>query len=93
MSGRFACGFHIDSHFADVTGSSDATMNWEVPLLGACAYLVTDAHGLGTLPEALPHFIIFPLSCQPTLLLPNPHDFCCPLADSNNGILGPEVDF
>jgi hypothetical protein len=40
----------------------------------------------------LPHFIIHLLCCQATLILPNPHGFCCPLADSNTGVLGLDVD-
>jgi hypothetical protein len=32
------------------------------------------------------------LCCQATHILPNPHGFCCPLADSNTSALGPDVD-
>jgi len=74
------------------TDSSNATIDKEIPLLGAGALLVDDAHGLGNLPDALPHFIIHPLCCQATLILPNPHGFCCPLADSNTGVLSPDTD-
>jgi hypothetical protein len=61
-------------------------------LLVAGALLVDDAHGLGNLPDALPHCIIYPLCCQATLILPNPTGFCCTLADSNTGVLGPDAD-
>jgi len=74
------------------TDSSNATIGEEIPLLGAGALSVDDAHGLGNLPDALPHFIIYPLCCQAILILPNPHGFCCPLADSNTSVLGPDVD-
>jgi hypothetical protein len=63
-----------------------------IPLLGASALLVDDAHGLGNVWYMLPHFIIYPLCCQATLIMPNPHGFCCPVADSNTGTLGPDVD-
>jgi len=61
-------------------------------MIGAGSLLVDDAHGLGNLPDALPHFIIHPLCCQATLILPNAHGFRCPLADSNTGVLGPGTD-
>ena len=67
-------------------------IDYEIPLLGAGALLVDDAHGLGNLPDALPHIIIHPLCCQATLILPNPHCFCCAFADSNTGVFGPDVD-
>lgn len=54
--------------------------------------LDADAPALGHLPDMLPHFIIFPLCCQATHLLPNSHGFCCPLANSNTWILGPQGD-
>jgi hypothetical protein len=72
--------------------SSNAMINYEITLLGAGALVVDDAHGLGNLPDVLPHFIIHLLCCQATLILPNPHGFCCPLADSNTGVLGLDVD-
>ena len=74
------------------TNSSNAMIDWEIPLLAAGALLVDEAHGLGNLPDALPHFIIHPLCCQATLILPNPHGICWPMADSNTGVLGPDVD-
>jgi len=75
-----------------ITDSSNATIDLEIPFLWASSLLVADAHGLGNLPDALPHFIIFPLCYQATLLLANPHGFHCPLADSNTSVLGPDVD-
>jgi len=60
-------------------------------LLGASALLVADAHRLGNLPDELPHLIIFPLCCLATLLLPNPNGMCSRLADSNYGVLGPDM--
>jgi len=75
-----------------VTDLSYTMIDWVIPLLGAGTELVPDAHGLVNLPEALPPFIIFPLNCQATLLLPNLQGFCCPLADSNSSVPGPGVD-
>ena len=67
-------------------------IDYAIPLLGAGALLVDDAHVLRNLPDALPHFIIYPLCCQATLMLPNPDGFCFSLAGSNTGILGPDAD-
>jgi len=75
-----------------ITDSSNATINWKIPSLRAGASLVDDAHGLGNLPDAHPHCIIYPLCCQATIILPNAHGFCCPLADCNTGILSPDGD-
>ena len=75
-----------------ICDSSNATIDWEIPSLGAGSLLVDDAHGRGNLPDALPHLIIYLLCCQATLILTNPHGFCCPLADSNTGVLGPDTD-
>jgi len=44
-----------------ITDSSNAMIKSEIPLLGAGASLVDDDHGLGNLPHALPHSIIYPL--------------------------------
>ena len=67
-------------------------IDYEIPLLGAGALLVDDGHALGNLPDTLPDFIIYPLYCHATLILPNPGGFCCPLADSNTGVLGRDAD-
>jgi hypothetical protein len=55
--------------------------------------LVDDAHGMGNLADARPHFIIYPFCCQFTHMLLNRHVFCCPLADSKTSILSPDTDF
>jgi len=75
-----------------ITDLSNPTINFQIPLLGAGPLFVDDAHGLGNLPDALPHFMIYLLCCQATLILPNPHGFCCPLADSITGVLSPDGD-
>ena len=75
-----------------MTDSSNNMIQFEITSHGAGALLVADAHGLGTLPEVLPHIVLFLLHCQATLLLPNPNGFRCQLADSNTGILSPEED-
>jgi hypothetical protein len=54
--------------------------------------LDNDVYGLCNLPDMLPHFIIYPLCCQATLNMPNPHGFGYPLADFNTSIPSPDVD-
>ena len=69
--------------------SSNAMIVKDITLLGPSALYVADAHGLVNHPDTLPHFIIVQWCCQATLLLPNPHGICCPLADTNSGDIGP----
>ena len=75
-----------------ITDLSKAKINYEIPLLGAGALLVDDAHGLGYLPDALHDIIVHPLCCRAPPVLPNRHGFCCPLADFTTFILGPDAD-
>jgi hypothetical protein len=53
---------------------------------------VADAQGLGNLVDILSRFIIYSLSSQATLLLPNPQGFCSQLADYNPGLLSLDMD-
>jgi len=72
-------------HFRhQMTDLRNATIDWEILSLVAGTLLVDDSHGLGNLPDALPHFVFYPLCCQATLLLPNPHGFCCPFISKMN---------
>ena len=75
-----------------ITVSNNTTIDKMIPSLLAGVLLVTDTHGLCYLRDMLPHFIISPLCCQATIILPNPHGFSCSLADSNRGILSPDMD-
>jgi hypothetical protein len=84
--------FPKQSFRLQITDSNHVTMDYEIPLLGVSTLLVDDAHELGNLPDTLPHFIIYPLCCQATLLLLNRHGFCCLSADYNTGVLGPDTD-
>jgi len=43
-------------------------IDWKIPLLMAGALLDHQAHGLGNIPDAVPHFNIFLLYCQATLI-------------------------
>jgi len=79
-------------HFADVTDWRNWTIDYEIQLLRAGAFHVANAHGLGYGPDALDHFIIYPLCSQATLMMPNLHCVRCLLADSNHGIFSPEAD-
>jgi hypothetical protein len=54
--------------------------------------LIDNAHGPSTLPDTLPHGIIYLLSSQATLTLANPHGACCPLGNSNTGVIGLGAD-
>ena len=76
-----------------ITHSSTATINEEMLLLRACPMLDADVNGPGNNPDARSQFIIYRLCCQPSLILSNPHDCRCPLADSNSGIMGPARNF
>jgi len=75
-----------------ITDGSNATIHWEIPLHGASTSLLADAHGLGNLSDALPQVIMFLLCCPATLRLWIPHGFGCTVADSNNGVHGPDVN-
>jgi hypothetical protein len=61
-----------------MTDSCNATIDQAIPLLWASSFIVDDAHGLVNVPDVLPHFIIYPLCCQATFILPNPHGLRCP---------------
>jgi hypothetical protein len=74
------------------TDSSNATIDSEIPLFGAGTLRVDNFHGLGNRPDMLPHYIIYPLCCPATIITPNLHDSCYPLADSKNGVFGPDAD-
>jgi hypothetical protein len=74
------------------TDSHNATIDLDIPLLRAPTLLVADSHGLGNIPDLLPHFMFCPLCCQSTLNLANPHGFCCLLADYSTSFLGPDED-
>jgi hypothetical protein len=67
-------------------------INQGIPLVGAGTLLGDDAYGLGTLADVLPHFIIYPLCGQTTLIQQNPNAPCCTLADSHTGNFGAEED-
>jgi len=75
-----------------ITELSNATIDQEIQVLGAGVFLV-DGSELGNLPDVLSHCIICPLCSQATLILPNPHGFCCTLTDCNTGIPGPDTDW
>jgi len=75
-----------------MTDSSNEVIDQEIPLFGSGALLADDAQGLGNLPDVLLHIIVYRLCCQATVILPNPHGFCCPLAYSNTSIPGPDTD-
>ena len=75
-----------------ITDSINATIDQGISLLRANALLFDVAQGLANLPEALPHFIIYPLCCQATLIMPSPHGVGWPLADPNTGVLGPDAN-
>jgi len=92
--GSLACHvpFPKGPFICQITNSSYATIYLGIPLLRAGAWLVDDGQRWGNLPDALPHSIIYQFCCQAILILPNPHVGCSVLADSNTGILSPNVD-
>lgn len=75
-----------------ITDSSNAIINYEIPVFRAGILHLDDAHRLVNLPDALCHFIILLLCCVATLILPNPHGICCTMADSNTSILSKDAN-
>jgi hypothetical protein len=67
------------------------TIDCDIQLLGAVDLIIIGTYGLWNLPHMLCRFIIFPLYCQATLLLPKPHGVSHPLADSNTSICSPDA--
>jgi len=75
-----------------VTDSSNVTIDSDIPLRRAGTFAIAYVHGLDSVTDMLPHFIMFPLGCEVTLHLWNPHGFCCLLADSNTSVRSPDFD-
>jgi len=58
-----------------ITDSTNPTMDQVIPLLRASALHISNGHKLVNLSDMLPCWIIYPLGCPATLILPNPHGF------------------
>jgi hypothetical protein len=82
--------FPQQSVVCQITDSSKATINQELPLLGAGPKHAVDADRLRSLPDVLPHLIIFPLCCYASLLISNLNCLSCKLVQPHTGVLSPQ---
>jgi hypothetical protein len=71
-----------------MSDSSNATINEKIPCLGASVFVCDERNRVGDLSDMLPHFIIYPLYCQASLIPPIPKSLDIPSSDSNTGNCG-----